>query len=264
MKLLGLLGLTSALVGMFYFLATQPDLFSQVVGWIGIGFFGLGLVALPVMFFRSGPQVVINDEGIEDRRMKIGVIRWEDIRLLSLGSVKSAKFLCVDLSDPETYLSRLPRLGRWLAAANEALGFPALAIGFSGLTPGLKEVWAHLRSRGSARCASEPALYPESRFVVRLSDTEVVCERPDGKVERVDWADLQKIEVVTTSDGPFAPDVFWVLHGTDGGCVVPQGATGDGRLLERLQALPSFDNDAVIEAMCSTSDRRFLCWQRAA
>ena len=106
------------------------------------------------------------------------------------------------------------------------------------------------------------ALEPESGFIVRLSDTGIVCERPDGKVERVDWADLQKVEVVTTSEGPFEPDVFWVLHGTQGGCAVPQGATGDRPLLERLQALPGFNNGAVIEAMSSTSDRRFLCWQR--
>ena len=98
--------------------------------------------------------------------------------------------------------------------------------------------------------------------MVRLSDSEVVCERPDGKVERVGWADLQKVEVVTTADGPFAPDVFWVLHASAGGCAVPQGATGENELLARLQALPGFDNRAVIEAMSCTSDRRFLCWQR--
>lgn len=262
-KLLGLLGLTCALVGMCYFLTTLPGLLPQVVGWIGVGFFGLGFIAFPVMFFRSGPQVVINDEGIEDRRQKIGMIRWEDVWLLSIGSVSSAKFLCVDLSDPEKYLSRLPRWGRWVAATNEKLGYSALTIGFSGLSPGLKEVWAYLQARDSKRCASEPALQPESRFVVRLSDTGVICERPDGKVEGVGWADLQKVEVVTTSDGPFAPDVFWVLHGTDGGCAVPQGATGESQLLERLQRLPGFDNAAFIEAMSSASDRRFLCWQRA-
>jgi hypothetical protein len=110
---------------------------------------------------------------------------------------------------------------------------------------------------------SHPPLVPESRFGVRLSDTDV-CERPDGKVERVGWADLQKVEVVTTGDGPFAPDVFWVLHGTDGGCAVPQGATGDSQLLERLQTLPGFDNKAFLAAMASTSDRRFLCWERTA
>ena len=133
----------------------------------------------------------------------------------------------------------------------------------------LIEVWIRRRasrtiSRALDRAKSRPPLEPESRFVVRVSDSEVVCERPDGKVERVGWADLQKVEVVTTGDGPFAPDVFWVLHGTDGGCAVPQGATGDSELLARLQALSGFDNNAVIEAMSSTSDRRFLCWERPA
>jgi hypothetical protein len=107
-------------------------------------------------------------------------------------------------------------------------------------------------------------LEPENRFVVRLSDSGVVCERPDGQVERVGWADLEKVEILTTGDGPFAPDVFWVLHGAAGGCAVPQGATGEKELLERLQRLPGFDSGVVIEAMGSTSDRRFLCWQKAA
>ena len=140
---------------------------------------------------------------------------------------------------------------------------------------GLIEIWTRWRrSRIASRAldralhperyASEPRthLEPESRFVVRLSDSEIVCERPDGKVERVGWADLQKVEIVTTGDGPFAPDVFWVLHGTDGGCAVPQGATGDSQLLERLQALPGFDNQAFIEAMSFTSGARFFCWQK--
>ena len=103
---------------------------------------------------------------------------------------------------------------------------------------------------------------PESGFVVRLSDLDVACERPDGRIERVAWADLRKVEIVTTAEGPRHPDVLWVLHESDGGCVIPQGATGDGELLARLQSLPGFDNGAVIEAMTCTSDRRFLCWER--
>jgi|SRR5688572_22754650 len=153
---------------------------------------------------------------------------------------------------------------------------PILVAAIAGVaTWGLLELWMRRReSRTAARIldrallpdrkAPEPRapLEPESRFVVRLSDSEVVCERPDGNVERVGWADLEKVELVTTGEGPFAPDVFWVLHGTAGGCAVPQGATGDKELLERLQALPGFDNGAVVEAMGSTSDRTFLCWQR--
>lgn len=124
----------------------------------------------------------------------------------------------------------------------------------------------HDRALHPERYALEPRarLEPESRFLVRLSDSVIVCERPDGRVERVGWGDLQKVEIVTMGDGPVAPDVFWVFHGTTGGCAVPQGATGDKELLERLWALPGFDNRAFIEAMSSASDRRFVCWQRAA
>src|SRR5262245_3166449 len=89
---------------------------------------------------------------------------------------------------------------------------------------GLIELWFRWRvSRAASRALdrarhperypskSEERLVPESLFVVHLSETEVVCERPDGKVERVGWPDLQKVEVVTTDAGPMSPDVFWVL-----------------------------------------------------
>jgi hypothetical protein len=112
------------------------------------------------------------------------------------------------------------------------------------------------------RRAGPRRLDPESRFIVRITDTEVSCERPDGKTERVAWDDLLRVEVLTTSDGPMSADVFWMLHGTNQGCAIPQGATGDRELLERLQKLPGFDNGKFIEAMGSTNDQKFLCWQR--
>ena len=130
------------------------------------------------------------------------------------------------------------------------------AIITAGIVVGLVLIWR--RRRGVPR-----HLEPESRFIVRISDTEVACERPDGKTERVGWDDLQRVEILTTSDGPMLPDVFWILHGTDRGCAIPQGARGERALLERLQSLPGFDNGQVIEAMGCCSDRRFLCWQRS-
>ncbi len=147
-KLVGLLALTCVMVGASYFCTTMADITARVAGWCGVGFFSLGFVAFPVTFFRSGPQVVIGAEGIEDRRSKLGLMRWEDIRALSVGSVESTRFLCVDLFEPEKYLSRLPRWKRRLAAANEAMGFTPVTIGFAGLTPGIDEVWDYLQARG--------------------------------------------------------------------------------------------------------------------
>lgn len=126
-------------------------------------------------------------------------------------------------------------------------------------------IWS---SRVASRALSEVddagvfsvGLMPESLYKVHLSDHGVTCDRPDGIQEYVSWMDLQKIEVLTTSDGPLLPDVFWVLHGMNGGCAIPQGATGDSALLERLQMLPGFDDQKFIEAMGSTSDSTFVCW----
>ena len=148
-KALGLLGLTCVMVGMCYFCTTMPGLLPRVVGWSGVVFFGLGFVVAPIMMLRNGPQVIISDEGIEDRRQKLGVIRWEEIRSLSVGSVQSAMFLRVELSDPERTLSRLPPWKRRLAELNRVLGFPGLSISFSGLSPGLREAWAHLQVRAA-------------------------------------------------------------------------------------------------------------------
>ena len=90
----------------------------------------------------------------------------------------------------------------------------------------------------------------------------VAYTAPDGIARRVAWSDLQGVEIATDDSGPFAEDVFWVLHGPDATLVIPQSAGGSDALLARLQQLPGFDNQAVIAAMSSVSTNRFLCWER--
>ena len=103
----------------------------------------------------------------------------------------------------------------------------------------------------------------EAEWVVSVDEHQISCTRPNGLIESVGWNDLKLIEIQTTDDGPFAPDVFWYLIGDESGCVVPLGATGEPALFERLQQLSGFDNEAVSEAMSSTSNCTFVCWQRS-
>ena len=121
---------------------------------------------------------------------------------------------------------------------------------------------ARFKSPSARPCARSAP--PEAHYVVHVSDGEVRCECPDGRVERVAWEDLQAVIIHTTADGPATPDVFWILAGksTSSGCVIPQGASGNSPLLERLQKLPGFDNDAFIRAMSSAEEQKFVCWQR--
>jgi hypothetical protein len=88
-------------------------------------------------------------------------------------------------------------------------------------------------------------------------------ELGDGAIEEVAWEDLVEVQIVTTDDGPFVDDVFFLLVGRDGsGVCVPQGAPGSETLLDRLQKLPNFDNGEVIRAMVCSENARFVCWKK--
>ena len=105
-------------------------------------------------------------------------------------------------------------------------------------------------------------LQPEGSYVVTVSDADVSCEHPTGITQSVAWDDLEVVAIETTELGPFVTDVFWQLAGKRSGCVIPLGAIGEDALIRRLQALPGFSNEAMIEAMGSTSNQTFVCWKR--
>ncbi|WP_330968440.1 hypothetical protein [Lysobacter sp. A3-1-A15] len=117
-----------------------------------------------------------------------------------------------------------------------------------------------------ARKRKDEPLYPESLFKVAVTDSEIIAHRPDGTVERVSIAELKELYIVTTSAGPWSPDVWWLFVGSasGSGCSFPGGASGEHEALHFAQQLPGFDNAAFITAMGSTSDAKFLCWQAAA
>ena len=103
----------------------------------------------------------------------------------------------------------------------------------------------------------------EAKYIVSVDELRISCQRPNGVIESVGLKDLKLIAIETTDEGPYVPDVFWYLIGDESGCVVPLGATGEKDMIEKLQQLPDFDNEALAEAMTCTSNRKFVCWQRS-
>ena len=86
------------------------------------------------------------------------------------------------------------------------------------------------------------------------------CARPPSVGPR-----LTEVALKTTSVGPLLPDVFFVLSYDDGSSrSVPMGAEeADDRLLEGLQRLPGFDNEAFIRAMAVSEEGLFVLWRRS-
>lgn len=99
---------------------------------------------------------------------------------------------------------------------------------------------------------------------VAFDNEGVTRTTPDGRTEHVRWDELESVVIVTTDEGPMVEDVYWLLaaRGGKSGCAVPGSAEGMDALLDRLQRLPGFDNEAVIRAMACTENTTFVCWRR--
>lgn len=150
-KLLGLFFATILMVGASYFCTRLPGAVPQAFGWFGVCFFGIGFVVIPARFFKSGPQVVIDGRGIEDRRTTMGLIVWEDVTELRVGKIQSTKMLSIEVREPEKYLSKLKPAYRLLAKGNPSVGFSEITIAFTGLSPSIDKAWPHVERIAAAR-----------------------------------------------------------------------------------------------------------------
>jgi hypothetical protein len=102
----------------------------------------------------------------------------------------------------------------------------------------------------------------ETLFSVSFDDEEIKLRIPDGNERTIEWGKLIGVAIQTTDEGPFLPDVFWLLGTNENSLRIPQGAQGEEKLLHRLQQLPGFNNEQVILAMASAQNNLFICWQK--
>ncbi len=124
-----------------YWLTTLDELKALIIGWLGVVFSGLGMVLFikQLLSDTSKPVVIFDDEGIFDSRISHQPILWSEISHITIGSVNSNKFLCVETKEEISHL--FPKVGM----GNKALGFPRITMNFSGFTRDLKEALTYLR-----------------------------------------------------------------------------------------------------------------------
>jgi len=94
-RALKLLGLCSIFVGVGVYLLVKTHAL-PLVGWLNIGFFGLGYPVSLYHLFDRRPQVIINELGIFDRSTYTGFINWEVIRdAYPHVDISEQKFICL-------------------------------------------------------------------------------------------------------------------------------------------------------------------------
>jgi hypothetical protein len=98
---------------------------------------------------------------------------------------------------------------------------------------------------------------------VTFDEQGIRREMSDGRIEAIEWDEIDEIGIVTSDEGPWVDDCHWLFLYRDRskGCAVSNASEGFKELLERMQRLPGFDNGAVVQAMGSTSNQSFRVWK---
>ena len=107
-------------------------------------------------------------------------------------------------------------------------------------------------------------LEPESKWVVAVDkDIISICDEA-GLIKSVAKSDLAGVAIETNDSGPWGTDLWWLFFDSSGqlACAFPQGATGEGALIDIVSALPSFDHGEMTKAMRSTDNAIFAVWRK--
>lgn len=124
---MGLIGAAAA--GVFYlYFGYLPT-----VLWIALIALAILLIFNLIKGQSNEATIVLNDEGVLDRRLKVGVIRWEDIRRISSHDIEGAFYISLELHDQKAYEDRRPVGFRLAAQAHRVHGVSAIAISTNGL-----------------------------------------------------------------------------------------------------------------------------------
>ncbi len=109
-----------------YFYVIKKNLFDAVVVLV----FGGGLLFLLSLTWTqsSSAVLVLNESGISDRRLGVGLILWEDITEAQVEGRYESHFLCLKVKDPNKYISRLSGAKLANMKHSQKLGFTMLNI----------------------------------------------------------------------------------------------------------------------------------------
>jgi hypothetical protein len=102
---------------------------------------------------------------------------------------------------------------------------------------------------------------PGGPYTLTITANEIACEHPKRDRESIRWDDVTEIRLVTTSDGPWQPDVWLLFVGDSGACSIPTEAKEFDRLWPELnKRFPGLDYQAILAA--GTTDSQKIIWSK--
>ncbi len=105
---------------------------------------------------------------------------------------------------------------------------------------------------------------PEELYIVSITEEGIGCEHPEKGKEFLKWSEIEEVEVRTTDEGPFLPDVWYVFKDSHSSCTIPQGAKGfdSDTAFSIFGKFTDFNYENFISSMSSSENKIFLCWKK--
>jgi len=122
----------------------------KAAGWTSILFFGACGAVFIRQLFDFRPRLIIDEHGINDRTLGVGLIPWPEITDAYVKSIRGGDFICLKVRNPEMWLGNLSPVKRAMIKANLALGFTELNINLSGTNANTWQMLELIQKRSAA------------------------------------------------------------------------------------------------------------------
>jgi hypothetical protein len=119
----------------------RQNLLIVIIGFFGAFVCSFGLIIQISKLFYFKPLVFINSEGIEDLRLKCGVIRWSDVEAVTIEATRHVSWISVYAKSPEKYYSKLSKYQLFLRKLNGQPGKNDFRIRFVELDKPIDEAF---------------------------------------------------------------------------------------------------------------------------
>jgi hypothetical protein len=136
-RLLGMVAVGVGFVALSLFLTTSHGVIGQIVGVLGMAFFGLlTIIGIWRALTLSGPVVTLSPRGIRDIRLSGVPVPWSAVRSVSTWSAYNQPAIVLDVDPAYERTLELTTLARVTRPLNAAVGADGLCIASQGLKMG--------------------------------------------------------------------------------------------------------------------------------
>lgn len=114
------------------------------LGYMPVILWFIGGVSVVLLFYSAlrrestDPCVILDDVGVWDKRLQVGVISWEDIRQITIHDIHGGEYVSLELHNAEKYRARQPQWLRLASKSQRLLGMSPISISTSGLDMDMK------------------------------------------------------------------------------------------------------------------------------